>query len=117
MDDLTKKRGGNILIVSGVDFSHVGPKFGHEVPAEFILPQAKSNDQKILSFLSDGKPEKIFENAMETRDRYNVCGLPSILIFSKLLKEGKGRLVSYDTYSEQATSSAVTYASMIFTGL
>lgn len=116
LDDLTKKRGGNILIVSGVDFSHVGPKFGHEVPAEFILPHAKSNDEKILSFLSDGKPEKIFENAMETGDRYNVCGLPAILIFSKLLKKCKGRLLSRDTYFEQATSSAVTYASMIFTG-
>ena len=117
LEDLTNKRGGNILFVSGVDFSHVGPKFGHEATAEVILPQAKSNDQKILSFLSDGKPEKIFENAMETRDRYNICGLPSILIFSKLLSEGKGRLVSYDTYSEQATGSAVTYASMTFTGL
>jgi hypothetical protein len=116
MGTLIERSGGNILIVSGVDFAHVGPKFGHETPAEVILPQAESNDREILSFLSDGKPEKIFDNAMETGNRYNVCGLSSILIFSTLLKEGTGRLVSYDTYFEHATSSAVTYASMIFTG-
>ena len=116
MGDLIGKRDGNILIVSGVDFSHVGPKFGHETPAELILPQAESNDREILSFLSDGKPEKIFDNAMETENQFNVCGLPAILVFATLLKEDNGRLLSYDTYLEHATSSAVTYASMIFTG-
>ena len=116
IDELIKERGGNVLIVAGVDFSHVGPKFGHETTAHDILPRAASNDELILSLLAQGKSEDIFQNAMETQDQYNVCGLPALLMCSRLLSEGMGRLLSYDTYNEEATGSAVTYASMIFTG-
>jgi len=44
-----------------------------------------------------------------------VCGLPSILIFSRLMQGRTGSLLSYDAYDETATQSAVTYASMLFT--
>jgi len=116
LEDLIKARGENVLLVSGVDFSHVGLKFGHQMPAENILPLAKSNDQKIISLLLRGKPESIFEGAIETQDQFHVCGLPSILLFSRLLRESRAELLAHETYDERATKSAVTYASMIFTG-
>jgi len=116
LEDMIKNRNGNVLLVSGVDFSHVGPKFGHQMPADAILPRAKSNDQEIISSILRGETEKIFENAVETQDQFNVCGFPSVLIFSELLKGSEGKLLSHETYNERATNSAVTYASMIFTG-
>jgi hypothetical protein len=116
LEEMIKNRNGNVLLISGVDFSHVGLKFGNQMPADAILSRAKSNDQKIISSILKGKPEKIYENAVETQDQFNVCGLPSVLIFSRLLKKSKGKLLSHETYNEAATSSAVTYASMIFTG-
>ncbi|MDO9528706.1 MAG: AmmeMemoRadiSam system protein B [Syntrophales bacterium] len=116
LEEMIKDRNGNVLLISGVDFSHVGPKFGNQMPADAILSRAKSNDQKIISSILKGEPEKIYKNAVETQDQFNVCGLPSILIFSRLLKGSKGELLSHETYNETATSSAVTYASMIFTG-
>ncbi len=116
LEEMIKDRDGDVLLISGVDFSHVGPKFGHQMPADAILPEAKLNDQDIISFILKGEPEKIYENAVETQDQFNVCGLPSVLIFSRLLKGSKGKLLSHEIYNETATSSAVTYASMIFTG-
>lgn len=115
LSDLLQRGENNALIVSGVDFSHIGLKFGHQTTAETLLPQARSNDRTIISHLIQGQPDKIFENAVETRDRFNVCGLPSIMTFSSLLQGSTGKLLAHETYNEPSTQSAVTYASMIFT--
>jgi AmmeMemoRadiSam system protein B len=112
---LVEERDGNVLLVSGVDFSHVGLKFDDRMPAHALLPDARENDEKILASLCEGEPEKIFENALETKNRFNVCGLPSMLVFSTLLRGSQAEILSHDTYDEEATKSAVTYASMIFT--
>ena len=115
IEELITAGNRRVLLVSGVDFSHVGLKFGSDRPANAILPYASANDRKILSWLEEGNPEAIFENSLETGDQFNVCGLPSMLIFSRLMKGSTGTLLSYDTYDEKATESAVTYASMRFT--
>lgn len=105
----------SVLFVAGVDFSHIGLKFGHQTPAASMILPARANDQKIIAALEAGKPETIFDTAVENQDHFQVCGLPSILIFSHLLKDHTGMLLDHETYDEQATKSAVTYASMIFT--
>jgi AmmeMemoRadiSam system protein B len=115
LSELLQMGGNDALIVSGVDFSHIGFKFGHQMTAESLLSQARSFDRTIISHLLQGQPDKIFESAVETRDRFNVCGLPSIMTFSRLLQGSTGKLLAHETYDEPATQSAVTYASMIFT--
>jgi hypothetical protein len=118
MVDVMKKlmQGGNnnILIVAGVDLSHVGIKFGDQVPADAILSQATSNDKKMLSFLALGDAESVFQNAVETQDRYRVCGLPAILLFASLFTDCRADILHFDTYHERETHSAVNYASLIF---
>jgi AmmeMemoRadiSam system protein B len=115
LGNLIEKRKKDVLIVSGVDFAHVGLKFGDDAPAYALLPDARENDEKILSSLCEGQPEKIYENALETKNRFNVCGLPAMLVFSALLKGSQAEILSHETYDEEVTGSAVTYASMIFT--
>lgn len=118
MVDVMKKliQGGNnhTLIVGGVDLSHVGIKFGDQVPADAILPQATSNDKTMLSFLARGDAESVFRNAVETQDRYRVCGLPAILLFASLFRESRADILHFGTYHERETHSAVNYASLIF---
>jgi AmmeMemoRadiSam system protein B len=114
-DRIIRERDRNVLFVSGVDFSHVGPKFGHSVPAEALLGRARANDELIISSLMEGKPEEIYRNALATQDQYNVCGLASMIIFTSLIGPCKAELLHYGTYDEPSTSSAVTYASMVFT--
>jgi hypothetical protein len=113
--DLIAERGLKTLFVSGVDFSHIGPKFGHDHPAEVLLPKAAAYDEAIIRGLMEANPELIFEQAARTGDYYNVCGLPSMLLFSWLMGPCTPKLLHCKVYDEKATQSAVTYASMIFT--
>jgi len=106
---------GPVIIVAGVDLSHVGHKFGDPMPAETLLPPARTFETQLLSHLSGGKPENIFALAAENRDRFRVCGLPAILLFAALLKGDHGELLCHETYDEKATGSAVNYAAMVFT--
>ncbi|MCX5853526.1 MAG: AmmeMemoRadiSam system protein B [Deltaproteobacteria bacterium] len=112
---LIQERKGRILIVAGVDLSHVGLKFGDSLPAESILTQARSNDRTILAFLTSDEPEKILQHSIETRDQYHVCGLPAILLFASLLRKNRADIIHFETYDERETQSAVNYASVIFT--
>jgi hypothetical protein len=114
--DVIQRKEGKVLCVAGVDFAHVGLKFGDTLPANALLPRTRSNDERILSFLLQGETEKIFENAVETRDQYKICGLPAIILLSDLLQNSHRRLTSYETYDEAVTQSAVTYASILFCG-
>lgn len=115
ISDLTTERGLKTLMVAGVDFSHIGPKFGHNHPADALLPQAAAGDEAIIEGLMEASPEKIFAHAAKTRDFCNTCGLPSIILFSWLIGPCSPKLLAHRTYDEKVTQSAVTYASMIFT--
>jgi hypothetical protein len=114
MKKLMQRENNRTLIVAGVDLAHVGIKFGDQLPAHAILPQATSNDKAMLSFLARGEPESIFQKAIETQDRYHVCGLPAILLFASLFAKSRADILHFDTYHERETQSAVNYASLIF---
>jgi len=114
--DIVREKDGKVLCVAGVDFAHVGLKFGDTLSADALLPRTRSNDEKILSFLLQGETEKIFENAVETKDQCKVCGLPAIILLSDLLQGSHRSLMAYETYDEAMTQSAVTYASVLFCG-
>jgi AmmeMemoRadiSam system protein B len=116
LENLIDENGRRVLLVAAVDLSHIGLKFGHRTPAASMLSATRANDRKIIDALEAGTPEAIFDNAVEHQDHYQVCGLPSLLIVSYLLRGCRGTLLAHETYDEQATQSAVTYASMIFTG-
>jgi len=114
METLIRESKSRVLIVAGVDLSHVGLKFGDSLPASSILPRARSNDRTILSMLAKDEPEKILHHAIETQDQYHICGLPAILLLACLLRKNRADIIQFETYDEQATQSAVNYASMIF---
>ena len=116
LTDMIGEEDGRTLVVAAVDFSHVGLKFGHQSAADTLLPKAMENDREIISFIEHGKAEALFENARATKDCFNVCGFPSIILFTALMRQCSGRRLDHRIYREEATASAVTYASMIFTG-
>lgn len=114
LEGMIADRGEGTLVVAAVDFAHLGLKFGHGVPASTILPAALENDRHILSLIQQGEAVELFRHACETGDRYNVCGLPAILVFARIMREGRGRLLDHRVCREEATESAVTYAAMVF---
>jgi MEMO1 family protein len=111
---IIKQSGRKVLFVSGVDFSHVGYKFGHSLPAGSLIGRAAANDSLIIDHLINARTEDIFQNARDTNDQFNVCGFSSMMLLSSLMGKCTAELLHHGTYDEPSTNSAVTFASMVF---
>ena len=110
---LTEKDSGTLLI-AGVDFSHIGPKFGHEMPATHIQPQAQAHDRELLNHICRLDADQYWEASRRAEDRYNVCGFSAMACLLEVLPACQGELLDYQTWHEEATRSAVSFAAVVF---
>lgn len=101
-----------ILLISSVDLSHVGRKFGDE--RSFNTEEI---DRKYIECLKDMENERGF-NFIESKNNFTrIDGLYTNFVFLeilKLMKAGKGEVLDYEMYCEDITDSIVSYASLIF---
>jgi len=112
-----EKEASNTLIVAGVDFSHIGPKFGHPQNASFLLLEAKNHDKILIDAICRGDVESFWEEAKKEQNRYNVCGFSTIACLLELLPRSKGQLLGYDFWEEESTQSAVSFAAIVLEDL
>ncbi|HUU40527.1 MAG TPA: AmmeMemoRadiSam system protein B [Desulfatiglandales bacterium] len=103
------------LLICGVDLSHVGPKFGHDRPAYLILDESEAHDHKLLNFLCAGDADGFWLESGRVGDKYHVCGFSVLACLLEILPPSKGHLLSYETFREDPTKSAVSFASAVFT--
>ena len=103
------------LVVAGVDFSHIGPKFGHELPAEYLESQSSTHDKNLLKHLSRLDAEHFWEESIKSEDRFNVCGFPAMACLLEVLPRCKGKILHYQLRHEEATKSAVSFSAVVFT--
>ena len=103
------------LLVAGIDFSHVGPKFGHEMPAEYLKGQSEAHDKKLLQHLSDLDPDLFWEESRRVKDQFNVCGFSALACLLEILPPCEGRILDYERWNEEPTRSAVSFAAVVFT--
>ena len=97
------------------DFSHIGPKFGHDRPAEYLESQSTAHDKELLGYLSKLDKEKFWEESREVNDRFNVCGFSALAGLLEVLPPCKGKILDYQVWHEEATKSAVSFAAAVFT--
>jgi len=103
------------LFIAAVDFSHIGPKFGHRERASSLLLEARNHDQALIAALAAADSRAFWEEARKTGDRYNVCGFSTLASLLDVLPGVKGRLLEYEFWREEATQSAVSYAAIALT--
>ena len=103
------------ILVAGVDFSHVGPKFGHDMPASFIIGESEKHDRRLIDFLCTGNADGFWEESEKVQDRYNVCGFSTLACLLETIPPSRGTPLAYEIYREEATESAVSFAAAIFT--
>ena len=103
------------LIVAGVDFSHTGPKFGHEIPARSLERRSTAHDQNLLKHLSQLDSELFWEESRSVRDQYNVCGFSALACLLEVLPRCQGDILNYQIWHDEATRSAVSFSSVVFT--
>ncbi|MCP4666860.1 MAG: AmmeMemoRadiSam system protein B [Deltaproteobacteria bacterium] len=102
------------LIIAGVDFSHIGPKFGHEMPALYMENQSEPHDRNLLDHLCRLDADAFWEESKKMEDRFNVCGFSALACLLEVLPSSKGDVLAYELWHEEATRSAVSFAAVVF---
>jgi len=102
------------LIVAGVDFCHIGGKFGHAEPAESLEEAALAHDRALLAALAAGDAEAFWAESERVGDAYNVCGLSALATLAEILPPSSMTLLAHDIMRETPTLSAVSFAAAAF---
>ncbi len=103
-------RAPDTLVIAAVDFSHIGPKFGHDCPAAELETAAREHDRRLLRALCAGDAGAIWAEAQRVGDGYNVCGLSTLMTLLHITGPLEGTVLDYEIWHENATDSAVSFA-------
>ena len=103
------------LLIAGVDFSHIGQKFGHRMPAVHLERQSETHDKSLLESLSKLDADHFWKESIHAEDQFNVCGFPALACMLEVLPQCKGRVLDYQIWHEEASRSAVSFSSVVFT--
>ena len=100
------------LIISSVDMSHVGKKFGD--PSSY---DPSPRDKEYISLLKDMKNEEAFRLLSSDNNRTRIDGQFTNFVFLELMRlmgASGGKEIDYRVYHEEPTDSKVSYAGMTF---
>jgi AmmeMemoRadiSam system protein B len=112
LKELVEEKGSDVLVVAGVDFSHIGPKFGHSYRAPRLIAEVREFDTRLIDAICSGDPSSFWAEAEKVDNRYNVCGFSSIAVLLELFSGAIGQLLGYDIWEEEDTRSAVSFAAI-----
>lgn len=104
---------GRVVVIAGVDFSHVGMRFGSEegVPPK-VIQRVKREDCAILDALVRGEADTFFAAVQKNKDRNNLCGLSPIFMALYVVQPSPGTVLHYDMSVEDENESLVSFASL-----
>lgn len=104
-----------VCFVAGVDFAHVGQKFGDEGPlTDAFLNWVQHEDHRLIQALEKVDHADFFAQIAKDNDRRRVCGFAPMYTFLHLVEAQEGKLLKYDRSIDPATQSSVSFASMAF---
>jgi AmmeMemoRadiSam system protein B len=102
-----------VLILSGVDFAHVGKKFGDTFAADqSVAERVQREDLDLIETIKRGDPEGFFADVAKDSDARRICGLSPMYTQLELLRGHSARLLKYGIAMEPQSESAVSFASL-----
>jgi len=121
LGELAAREGRRLSFVLGVDFAHVGRRYGDSFPAlanEGPLASVAARDRARLDRVSAGDASGFWELVAEGRDPHGNddlrwCGSSPLYTFLRALPEARGRLLSYDQWNIDA-ASVVSFGALVF---
>lgn len=102
------------VIISSVDFAHIGRKFGDNFDADEKLDELVKIDRNLIDSLVQNQHEQFFDKIKIDNDRWKVCGTAPMYSMLQLQNSLKGELLQYGQWYEQPTKSAVSFASIAY---
>jgi MEMO1 family protein len=102
-----------VLILAGVDFAHVGRKFGDSFGLDDgLAARVRREDLALIETIKAGDPGGFFADIARDGDRRKICGLSPMYTQLELLRGHRARLLHYDIALEPQTDSLVSFASL-----
>jgi hypothetical protein len=70
--------------------------------------------RRLLDSLCEMNADGFWTESKKVNDRYNVCGFSALACLLEILPLSQGHLLDYGVFQEEATQSAVSFASVLF---
>jgi AmmeMemoRadiSam system protein B len=106
---------GRVCVIAGVDFAHIGGRFGdHEPMDESRRARLEHEDRAMLATVLSCDAEAFHRNIAADQDARRVCGYPAIYTLLAALKPPSARLLHYAQSHEPETNSVVSFGSVAF---
>lgn len=103
------------VVIAGVDFAHVGAKFGdHTGTTPQLLAAMEEKDRRLLAALEDGDATAFWQTLAADGDRTRICGAAPLAVFLELMWGRHGKVVHYDRFHDDRARSCVSWASVLF---
>ena len=114
MQKTLAESGRKACFLVSVDWSHIGRKFGDELPAAAMLDDVRVSDMSQLTALEEVDYPEFHRLVQETENVTSIDGFACISAFFDIVGPASGRLLKYEQWHEEERESAVTFASMAF---
>jgi MEMO1 family protein len=110
-----REAGRPVRFLAGVDFSHVGRRFGDEWDlSEANLRRLEEQDRAVIEAALTGDADRWFEAIAAQGDSTHICGFSAMYLMLKTMGGGTGRLLRYEQSPEEESQSVVSYASIAY---
>ena len=121
LGELAAREGDRLSFVLGVDFAHVGRRYGDELaaranagPLVTVAARDRARVERIAAGDADGFWELVAERGDEAGyDDLKWCGTSPIYTFLRALPEARGELLGYDQWNIDE-ASVVSFGAMSF---
>jgi len=105
--------GGPTLYVAGVDFSHVGPRFGDAKLDEETTELVRRTDEQAIGAAATGDADAWFQAIATVEDMTRICGFAPTYCMLRSATPGAGRPLAY-AESPEPDGTVVTVAAMVW---
>jgi len=113
LDGVLANEQRSVLVLAGVDFAHVGKKFGDSFAVdETVAERVKREDMDLIQNIARGDAAGFYADIAKDRDARKICGLAPMYTQLELLRGRGGRLLKYGIAMEPQTESCVSFASI-----
>jgi AmmeMemoRadiSam system protein B len=114
LEEAVNTSGRRVLIVAGVDFAHVGPRFGDAVELdEKLVKWMTESDSRGLRHVATVDAEGFWDSVMADGNRRHVCGLTATYTALRLLRGSTGLLKRY-AFAPDPAGGLVSFAAAVF---
>jgi AmmeMemoRadiSam system protein B len=117
LGELAGREGRKLMFVLGVDYAHVGRRYGDAHPArayEGVLAEVQARDEARVTRIAEGDAEG-FWNLVGERgdDDLKWCGSSPLYTFLRAVPESRGRALAYEQWNIDE-ASVVSFGAVAF---